>query len=275
MTKRDSEAVAANRRAWNAAAEHHKADRQWAALAEGFARPGFSCLDEVETGLWRELGFEGLSVAQICCNNGRELLSLRNLGAGRCVGFDLSAAFLEQARELNAIAGQDCEFVEADALALPGGFEGAFDRVFTTIGVFGWMPDLGRFFAGVSRLLRPGGAYFAYEEHPIMNMFEPEAEDPERPVNSYFKAEPFAEAVSLDYWGKRDYDAPLHYWFVHPLSAIVTACLDKGLAVERLAEFPHNVNAAVFDRYENRPAQLPLSFALVARKAPRAPGEGS
>ena len=80
-------------------------------------------------------------------------------------------------------------------------------------------------------------------------------------------AQPFAEAASLDYWGERDYDAPLHYWFVHSLSDIVTAGLEAGLTLERLREYPHNINAKAFDRYEKQAAQLPLSFALVARKA--------
>lgn len=260
-------ATAANRKAWNAAAAHHKAAAQYRRLVEGFAKPGFSCLDETEAAIWRELGVEGRAVAQLCCNNGRELLSMKNLGAGDCVGFDQAGEFLAQGRELAGIAGLACDFVETEVLAIPSDYHGRFDRVFTTIGVYGWMPDLAAFMAVVARLLKPGGAYFAYEEHPIMNMFEPERDDPMRPVNSYFKAEPFAEAVSLDYYGNARYDAPLHYWFVHKLSDIVTACLKTGLVIEHLCEYPHNINAEAFALYEGQDAQLPLSFSLIARKA--------
>ena len=72
--------------------------------------------------------------------------------------------------------------------------------------------------------------------------------------------------MSLDYYGGAAYDAPLHYWYVHRLSDIVGACLAAGLALEHLREYPHNVNAETFAIYEDREAQLPLSFSLVARK---------
>ena len=267
MPKQDRDYTAANRAAWNAAAAHHRADEQYQRLLDGFATPGFSCLDETETALWHRLDVTGKRVAQLCCNNGRELLSVLNLGAAAGAGFDQAGEFLAQGRELAGIAGRDCDFVEGDVLAVPARYDASFDVVFTTIGVFGWMPDLARFIGVVGRLLKPGGAFFAYEEHPILNMFEPERDDPFTPVNSYFKAEPFEEAVSLDYYGNAEYEAPVHYWFVHKLSDIVTACLDHGLTLEHLAEYPHNISAAYFDKYEDQPAQLPLSFSMIARKA--------
>ncbi len=267
MTEDRKKATAANRRAWNAAAEHHRAHAQYQRLLDGFAKPGFSCLDETETALWHALGVEGKSVAQLCCNNGREILSVKNLGAATCVGFDQAGDFLAQGRELAGVAGLDCDFVEGDVMQLPPRWDARFDVVFVTIGVFGWLPDLQGFVDVAARLLKPGGAFFAYEEHPIMNMFEPERDDPMRPVNSYFKAEPFEEAVSLDYWGDAQYDAPTHYWFVHRLSDIVMACLQAGLTLEHLREYPHNVNAEAFAVFENQEAQLPLSYSLIARKA--------
>ena len=266
-TERDQEVVEANRAAWDAAAPHHKAAAQWRRLTEGFAQPGFSCFDEVGAGLLREAGVEGSRVAQLCCNNGRELISACNLGAASGVGFDQSAAFLAQARELNAIAGRDCRFVEAEVLSLPDGWDGGFDLVFTTIGVFGWLPDLRRFFVTVARLLKPGAVYLAYEEHPILNMLEPtEGEDPNRLVHSYFKEGPFAEAASLDYFGNARYEAPLHHWFSYKISDILTAMLDAGLVLEAFREYPHNLNAEALDVLEKQPAQLPLSFAALARK---------
>ena len=49
-------ALDANREAWNRAAEHHWAHPQYQELLEGFAKPGFSCLDETETALHRKIG---------------------------------------------------------------------------------------------------------------------------------------------------------------------------------------------------------------------------
>ena len=43
-----------------------------------------------------------------------------------------------------------------------------------------------------------------YEQHPIMNMFEPGDADPMTPVHSYFKAEPFEDQGAIVYDGAAD-----------------------------------------------------------------------
>jgi SAM-dependent methyltransferase len=157
--------TAANRAAWDASAPYHEEGAEFAGLLEGFAKPGFSCLDAELTERLEALGVAGKDVAQLCCNNGREILSVKNLGAGRSVGFDQSGAFLAQARRLAAAGGLDCDFVEGDVYEIPAEFDGAFDMVLITIGVFGWMPDLRAFFDVVARLLRPGGALLVYPHY--------------------------------------------------------------------------------------------------------------
>lgn len=257
----------ANRKAWNQTAPYHRADAQYARLLAGFRDPGFSCLDAVATDLLQGIGVVGKDVAQLCCNNGRELISVERLGAARCVGFDAASAFLEQARELAAVAGAACDFVETDVYEIPARFDGAFDLVYITVGVVGWMPDLDGFFRVAGRLLRPGGRFFAYEQHPILDMFEPERDgDPHEPVVSYFETEALGEDASLDYYGNAQYAAETSYWFVHPLGDVVTACLDRGFALEHLREYPHNVSSDNYGIYENRKAQFPLSYSLIARK---------
>ena len=56
------------------------------------------------------MGVQGKDVVQLCCNNGRELISIQRMGANRCVGVDISAAFIAQAEQLNDAAGADCTF---------------------------------------------------------------------------------------------------------------------------------------------------------------------
>ena len=260
--------VQANRAAWDASAPYHRRAETFFRLRAGFARPGYSCLDDIATARLTDLGVAGKDVAQLCCNNGRELLSIRNLGAAACVGFDQSAAFLDQARDLAAAGGLDCTFVEADVYGLAADYDAAFDRVVVTIGVFGWMPDLSGFLAVAARLLRPDGALFVYEQHPIMNMTEPhDAADPFRLVHSYFKRDPFVEEGAIVYDGTAREHGPTKYWFVHTLGDIVTACLEHGLIIDSFQEFPHNISSAEYDIYNNRPAQLPQSFTLTARKS--------
>lgn len=267
MAKSHEDFIAANRAAWDASAPYHRKSRGFDALRAGFAAAGYSCLDEIATQQLTAIGVAGKDVAQLCCNNGRELLSVKNLGAASCVGFDQSAPFLEQGRELAAAGNIDCRFIETDANKIPGEFDAAFDVVFITIGVLGWMPDLNGFMGVGARLLRPGGALFIYEQHPVMMMFEPrKSADPFLPVDSYFSVEPFEETGPIVYDGTTGLQGTVQYWFPRTMADIVTACLDQGLRLEHFREYPHNISSAEWDIYDNRPAQLPQSYTLVARK---------
>src|SRR3546814_1097938 len=105
--------IEANRQSWDEAAPVH-AEQKLADLLAGFAKPGYSCLDEIETAILEKIGVEGKAVAQLCCNNGREVLSVVNMGAARGVGFDISEAFLEQGRQMARAGNIAGEFVPGD-----------------------------------------------------------------------------------------------------------------------------------------------------------------
>ena len=161
--------TAGNCAAWNEVAPLHRQQNQ-ARLLHQFMQPGYTCLDATATKNLNAIGMSGKDVAQLCCNNGRELVSVKNMGANRCVGFDGASGFIEQAQELAAAAGQECEFVQCDVYDIAPEFNGAFDVVMVTIGVLNWMPDVAGFFAAGARLLRPNGVLFIFEQHPIMDM---------------------------------------------------------------------------------------------------------
>jgi SAM-dependent methyltransferase len=79
------------------------------------------------------------------------------------VGVDLTAAFVELARELTRRVGLDdrVEFVHADALALP--FEDAsFDVAWTQHAAMN-VPDKAGLYAEIHRVLRPGGRLALYD----------------------------------------------------------------------------------------------------------------
>lgn len=268
MSKTHQDYVEANRQSWNAAAPHHKASARYQNLLEGFKQPGCSRLDDILTEHLLKLGITGKDVAQLCCNDGCELLSVKNLGAARCVGFDQSGGFLEQARTFRAAAGIGCDFVETDVYKIDPTYNGSFDIVMITIGVFGWMPDLKRFVAVASRLLRKGGAVCIYEQHPIINMMEPYdvPDDPAKLVHSYFKETPFEDDVAYMYDGTASWESPAKYWFVHTLADVLTAFLDESLMIEVFKEYPHNISSAEYNMYNNQTAQLPQSYMLVVRK---------
>ncbi len=253
----------ANRAAWNQAAGVHER-QNFEQLARDFQAPGFSLLDETITRLFLQVGLENTPVAQLQCNNGRELLSIKNLGAGTCVGFDISEAFIEQARRLAKGSGIDCQFVAADIYAIPESYNEQFGIVFISVGSLGWIPDLERYFQVVRRLLRPGGRLIIYEEHPILDMFEPGAPDPMRLYHSYFKEQPYIDQDGLDYYGHTTYESLPTYWFHHKLSDIFSAILGQGLAIQAFEEYPRDLSN-VFAYLEQQPAMPPLSYALLAR----------
>jgi SAM-dependent methyltransferase len=146
-----SSVSAANREAWNVSADHHRHAPEWELLKARINDPAFSCLDQIATDVLSKIGVMGRAVAHVCCNNGAELISIKKLGAGECVGFDISAAFLAQARELAALAATDVGFVESDAADLPAAYHHRFNVVVITIGTLGWFPTLDRFFASVKK----------------------------------------------------------------------------------------------------------------------------
>ncbi len=205
--KRRREFTDANREAWDEAAPVHEKINQ-ARLLEAFSKPGYNALDDHCLDRLKEIGVQGKSVAQLCCNNGRELLSLKNLGAGHCVGFDASAAFIEQARELAKASGHtDVEFVTTDIYEIPSDKTGPYDIVMTTTGVISWMPNIEGFFDLFDRLMRPGGHIFIEEIHPVLMMYEDgEGDGPSYLKYSYFKEDPWVETTGLDYYEGTKYE---------------------------------------------------------------------
>jgi ubiquinone/menaquinone biosynthesis C-methylase UbiE len=255
--------TAANRKVWEETAPVHQAS-QMAGLMEAFADPAYLNLDETARQWLARVGVEGKSVAQLCCNNGRELISIQRLGAGRCTGFDISESFITQAEQLNAASHAACEFLACDVYAIPSGFDAQFDLIYISVGALGWLPNLAGFLGVCARLLRPGGALLVYEMHPILDMIEDAPALPPHLANSYFRTEPLVDDTGLDYYNGTQYAASPGYWFHHKMSDILQTCLDQGFILTGFAEYPHDVSN-VFAYLEQAEARLPLSYVLSAR----------
>ncbi|MEM7523022.1 MAG: class I SAM-dependent methyltransferase [Pseudomonadota bacterium] len=265
MTDHGETYVAANLKAWEEAAPIH-ARHNLARLKAEIARPGFCALDDVATARLKALGVDGADIVQICCNNGIELLSTKAMGAGRCVGIDGAAGFVEQARALADAGGLEAEFITADVHDLPPGLNQSFDIGLITIGVLSWMPDIDRFFGIVSSLLRHGGALLIHEHHPILEMMEPgAAEDPVAWELSYFKETPYVDDSGLDYYGGETYAATPNNSFMHKMSDTIMAGLKAGLAVEHFEELPDHISNSWYN-VEASGIGLPMSYVLTFRK---------
>ena len=264
--KQRREFTDANREAWDEAAPVHAKSNQ-SRLLEAFSTPGYNTLDDHCLDRLNEIGFQGKSIAHLCCNNGRELLSLKNLGAGPCVGFDASAPFIAHAEELAKASGHsDVTFVTTDIYDIPAVRSGPYDIVMTTIGVFGWMPNLAEFFDVIRRLTRRGGHVFIEESHPVLMMYEPgEGTDPSYLKHSYFKEDPWVEADGLDYYQGEKYDSNPLYSFQHTLADIVMAALNVGFSLKHFAEFGYNISNFCAD-LEHAEARPPMGMTMVWQK---------
>lgn len=254
--------VEANREMWNKTARVH-AKAYVSQLFERIKDPDFRTFDEVEEKLFEQIGLAGKAVTQLACNNGRELISVKKAGAGRCVGFDISDEFVDQAQELAKAGGVDVEFVRSDVYDIPPEFEGQFDLVYITVGVLGWLPDLGAMFDVISRLLKSDGQLFIYEMHPILNMYE--AEKGLEVESSYFRTEPLFEEQGSDYFDPSQVVEGPSYWFPYKISDVISGCLDHGLQLTHFHEYDHDISMvyAAFEKLEKKP---PLCFSLIARK---------
>ncbi len=250
-----------NRLAWNEAAIKHKTARQ--KKGDPLLQEGFVDLDPTIIEFFKNHADpKGKRIVNICCNDGRETISLKRMGTGECVGFDISDEAILTARNLARATGMDCKFIRADVYDIDPSVHGQFDLAFISAGALCWLPDLDGLFAIVSALLRPGGNLLIYEIHPFVWMLEDAPGDnPLQISGNYFKDGPVVNYGTLDYVGNEDYEGQVNYSFDHTMGEIITSVSRAGFRIEIFKEFPHDVSAE-FDHLEKSNLQLPLSYIL-------------
>lgn len=256
-----------SRAAWNEAAPIHWRVTQ--ALLDEVKDSQRRDIHEVQISELVRLGVKGSSVAQLNCNNGRELLTIKRLGAARCVGFDISEEFIDQANQLNTAAALDCEFVCSDAYEIPAKFDGQFDIVVITAGALCFMPDLRKYFAAAAKLLKPDGVLTIYEAHPVTRMFLKDRDRKDAPlafVKSYFDDEPLLHTTGLDYQGGTTYDAKPIYYFQYKLADILMSFTEAGFNLLRFSEHDRDPSQSrvSMEALQEKP---PLSYILTGKKS--------
>jgi len=220
-------------------------------------------------------------VLHLQCHFGRDTLGLAQRGA-EVVGLDFSAPAIEAARALAVELGlQDrARFVLSDLYDARAavGTGRKFDLVYVTWGAIIWLPDIFEWARIVAHFLKPGGTLYLAEVHPVGLVFDDTALGVDgRPgfFAPYFQQGPVVIDESRDYMDQaaRMTNTRTHQ-FMHPVSAVITALLEAGLALEWFREhdaitwrmFACQVEGAdgLF-RWPDKP-WLPLAFSLRARK---------
>jgi len=276
----------ANRESWNTATPAHSSHKRDQA---GFLRRGGSTLFPEEIELLGDVVDRRLVHLQ--CNAGQDTLSLAQLGA-IVTGVDISDEAIRLAGELSGEAGIPATFLRAD---LYEWFEAArnrdeqFDIAFCSYGSICWLSDLGRWAAGISAVLVPGGRFAAVDFHPASMIFNERLEltypyfgegrplEWEEGIEDYVAASGPPLTPSGFQEGVRDFKNPhAVYEFQWHMGAIIAALLESGLRIEQFREYPYSNGVKLFDNMLERagrrmfpPANLPsvpLMFGLVAVK---------
>jgi len=254
-----------NRQAWNEASLKHRQARS--KKGDPILQDGFLDLDETIISYLREFGrVEGARVVNLCCNDGRETISLKRMGAEECFGFDISDEAIKTAMDLSRKTGVECKFIRSDVYDIDPGKFPPSDLAFISAGALSWLGDLDGLFQIVTGLLEKGGRLLIYEIHPVAWLLE-EA-PPENPLQisgSYFKDGPVITQGALDYVGNEDYDGLVNYSFDHTIGEILTSLIRAGMKIEEFRELPGDVSA-VFSHLEKMEVRLPLSYILCAKK---------
>lgn len=269
--------VEINRLHWDERAPVHAASRNYH-VEEFVQDPRF--LSHVVTFDRPRLGdITGLRGVHLQCHIGTDTISLARLGA-RMTGLDFSPAALVEARRIAELVGAEVDFVQAevyDAVSVLGA--GGFDLVYTGVGAIGWLPNIRRWAQTVADLLRPGGRLFIREAHPMMWSLDEERTDgllvAEYP---YFEiAEPLVFEDDGTYV-ETDVvfaNSTTHSWN-HGLGETVSAVLEAGMELTALEEhrsvpwegLPGHMVCDEHEewRLKERPARVPLTFTMQARK---------
>ena len=216
----------------------------------------------------KKIDFNGKTIAQFCCNNGRELLAMMQLNPSYGVGFDIAENIIEQAKDTARKANiAKCDFVATNIFDIDVSYDNKFDFIFFTIGAITWFKDLSLLFEKVSKCLKSNGLMLINDFHPFMNMLPLPGEDEFDEANlnkliySYFRKEPWIENNGMGYMTPQ-YESKTFMSFSHTLSDIVNSTVTAGMAIKRLSEY--NYDVGLTNAYDNK--GYPLSYILLAQK---------
>ncbi|MEK7248680.1 MAG: class I SAM-dependent methyltransferase [Chloroflexota bacterium] len=276
-----------NRLSWNEATKAHNSHKRDQAK---FFRDGGNKLFPEETALLGDL--QGLSVLHLQCNSGQDTLSIKQLGAAKVTGVDISDEAIDFARTLSADSSLEATFHRADVydwLTEAARGDERWDIVFCSYGAVCWLSDLGSWAKGIAAVLRPGGRFVVVDFHTTGGMFFENMEF-KFPYSTHGVPYTWDEGVS-DYvaesgpelapsgWeeGVKDFRNPHRvHEFIWSASEVITALLDAGLIVEHFREYDYTNGFKMFK--DMRPLEgrrwmvaegvpaLPLMYSITARK---------
>jgi SAM-dependent methyltransferase len=256
-----------NKEAWEEAFIKHQIARENDPIENKFKKD----LEFLNDNLINEIksfNLKDKDIAQFCCNNGRELLSIVKYGAKSGTGFDISENFINEANRISKLKNINCNFICTNILTINNQYKEKYDFVFSTIGTICWFDNLKNFFSKVNLVLKTNGMFLISEQHPLTNCIAMEKEDeydinnPEKIVYSYFRKEPWIENKGMDYVGNTKYKSKTFTSFSHTFSDIINAMTQNNIQIVEIKEFNQSLHD--FNLLNN--GKLPLSMLIIGKK---------
>jgi SAM-dependent methyltransferase len=269
----------ANKELWNQRTVIHKDSSFYDAA--GF-KAGKNVLTPIEL---KELGdVNGKKMLHLQCHFGMDSLNWARLGAD-VTGIDLSDEAINEARKLNDELNLDVKFICCNVYDLypetlvsskvPDSIrdsEGAFDIIFTSYGVIGWLPDLDKWAAIISHYLKPGGIFYLAEFHPVIWMFD---DDFTHIKYAYENKEVIITENQGTYTDRNAAIKTKEYSWNHSISEVLNALLSHGLQLTAFNEhmyspYPcfNNITEAPGGNWyiKGMEGKLPMVYSLTATK---------
>ena len=260
--------IKGNKAAWEEAFENRHPS--WGAdIADRIRNEELPFIKEDAKEVFKKHVTEGKVIGQLCCNNGRELLSLVKYGgAKKGIGFDIAENQIAFANEKAAELQLPCEFIAVNIYDIDDSYREMFDVIVITIGALCWFKDLDRFFEIAAKCMKPGAVIIINEQHPCTNMLAAEGDeeyDPDHRIEcrfSYFEHE-WINTEGMFYMTRKRYQSKPFTDYTHPLSEIISGMCRNGIAVTGLQEFDHDISG-MFKDIDG--CGYPLSLIIEGRK---------
>lgn len=200
-------------------------------------------------------------VLEVGTGEGQVARTLAGAGCHPVVGVDPTAAQIAEA----ARRGGGPSYARAGAEALPFA-AGAFDAVVVCL-VFEHLDALDAALDEVARVLRPGGRFVLFLNHPLLQTpgsgwIDDQVLDP---PEQYWRVGPYLpEAATVE-----EVEKGVHLRFVHrPLSRYLNALAGRGLVLERMLEPAPPAGFLARAPEYREAATIPRLAVLVTRRSP-------
>jgi len=230
---------------------------------------GKNSLNAIELPILGDL--TGKSVLHLQCHFGQDTITFDRLGASKAVGVDLSDKAIDRAIELATLTESAASFVCCDIYDLPGHLHEQFDIVFSSYGTIGWLPDLNKWAALISKYLKPGGRFVFAEFHPFVWTFD---DNFNKISYDYFNTKPLEETESSYTDGSENLQTNFICWN-HGLGEVMKSLRSNGLQITFFDEYDYSPYSCFNDVAEFEPGKyrikkidklIPMVYALEAVK---------